>query len=232
MNIKPILLPILAIALITGTTLHADLHADRLDKAQAEQPADNTLTDAEKKDGWVLMFNGKDLAGWKISKENPESAYAEEGHLVTHGKRAHLFYGPNGDATLKDFEMKADVMCVGPSNSGIFFHTKFQDKGWPAHGYEAQICNGFNDPRKTASIYSFADLDQSPAKDDAWFNYHLKVDGKRVRIWIDGKLAQDWTEPDDWKPKTKRLGTGTLALQAHDPGSKVLFKNLKLRELK
>lgn len=194
--------------------------------------ADNTLTDKEQEDGWVLMFNGKDLSGWKINAENPESARAENGTIVTNGKRAHLFYGEKGDAELKNFELKTDVKCVGPSNSGIFFHTKMQDKGWLAHGFEAQICNGFGDPRKTASIYAFADIKDSPAKDDVWFHYHLKVEGKRVQIWIDGKLAQDWTQPDDWEPKTKRLGSGTIALQCHDPGSTVLFKNMKLLELK
>lgn len=201
---------------------------------KSEKPAeDNTLTEKEQADGWALIFNGKDLAGWQVSKENPESVYVEDGLLVTNGKRAHLFYGEKGDAVLKDFELVADVKSVGKSNSGIFFHTKLQDKGWPSHGFEAQICNGFKDPRKTGSIYSFADImDDSPAKDDVWIHYHLKVQGKNVKIWIDGELVQDWTQPEDWEPKTKRLGSGTIALQAHDPVSKVLFKNMKLRDLK
>jgi hypothetical protein len=198
----------------------------------AEVPADNTLGVAEKEAGWTLLFNGKDLGGWKVSNENPDSVYVEDGHIVTHGKRAHLFFGDDGNASFTDFELVADVKCVGKSNSGIFFHTKFQKSGWPAHGYEAQICNGFGDPRKTGSIYSFADItDVSPAKDDVWFHYHLKVQGKNVKIWIDGELVQDWTQPEDWSQKTKKLGSGTIALQAHDPGSTVIFKNLKLREL-
>lgn len=201
---------------------------------KSEKPVDdNVLTDKEQADGWVLMFNGKDLSGWLLNKENPESVYVEDGHLVTNGKRAHLFYGEKGDAVLKDFELVADVKSVGKSNSGIFFHTKLQDKGWPTHGFEAQICNGFKDPRKTGSIYSFSDImDNSPAKDDVWFHYRLKVEGKNVKIWIDGELVQDWTQPDDWSEKTKKIGSGTIALQAHDPGSKVLFKNMKLREIK
>ncbi|MEO0474893.1 MAG: DUF1080 domain-containing protein [Planctomycetota bacterium] len=225
MNWKTILLPTLVIGLIAGTTLYADGHG--------KKAADNTLSDAEKQEGWVLLFNGKDLAGWKCSPDNPDSVYVEEGGLVTNGKRAHLYYGKEGDAVFTDFELKTDVKCVGKSNSGIFFHTKFQKNGWPAHGYEAQVCNGYKDPRKTGSIYSFADIrDESPAKDDAWFHYHLKVEGKNVKIWIDGELVQDWTQPDDWAQKTKKIGSGTIALQAHDPGSKVLFKNMKLREIK
>ncbi|MEM9111260.1 MAG: DUF1080 domain-containing protein [Planctomycetota bacterium] len=200
--------------------------------ADDKKAAYNTLTEAEKKDGWVLLFNGEDLAGWKCSPDNPDSVRVEDGSIVTNGKRAHLYYGKEGDAVFTDFELKTDVKCVGKSNSGIFFHTKFQKAGWPAHGYEAQVCNGFKDPRKTGSIYSFADImNDSPAKDDVWFHYRLRVQGKNIKIWIDGKLVQDWTEPDDWDQKTKKLGSGTIALQAHDPGSKVLFRNMKLREI-
>lgn len=195
-------------------------------------PADNTLSEAEKQAGWVLMFNGTDLSGWRISAENPASARVENGTLVTNGKRAHLFYGKDGVADFKYFEFVADVKCVGPSNSGIFFHTTYQANGWPKQGFEAQVCNGFGDPRKTASVYSFADIKESPAKDDVWFNYRLKVEGKRIRIWIDGKLAQDWTQPDDWSQPTRKIGSGTIALQCHDAGSTVLYKNVKLRELK
>lgn len=192
----------------------------------------NTLTEKERADGWKLLFNGENLDGWRVSKENPESVYVEDGLLVTHGKRAHLFYGEQGDAVFTDFELVTDVKSIGPSNSGIFFHTKYQNGGWPGHGFEAQICNGFKDPRKTGSIYAMADiLDESPAKDDVWFHYRLKVEGKNVKIWIDGELVQDWTQPDDWKFKRKRISSGTIALQAHDPGSKVLFKNMKLREI-
>ena len=223
---KPFLLLLLALLLLPSSLSGAESV-----KPEPAEPSANKLTDKEKVEGWMLMFNGKDLSGWKCSPDNPDSVYVEEGHLVTNGKRAHLYYGEAGDAELVDFELKADVKCVGKSNSGIFFHTKFQEKGWPAHGYEAQICNGYKDPRKTASIYSFADIGESPAEDDAWFHYHLKVEGKNVKIWIDGALVQDWTEPDDWPQKTKKLGSGTIALQAHDPGSKVLFKNMKLREL-
>ncbi len=217
----------LGLVLVLNSTLYADDHAK-----DEEKPADNTLTRPEQHAGWVLMFNGKDLTGWKCSTDSPESARVENGTIVTNGERAHLFYGENGDAMLKDFEFQADVMCVGPSNSGIYFHTKYQADGWPANGFEAQVCNGYKDPRKTGSIYAVSDIrDESPAKDDAWFHYRLKVQGKNVKIWINEKLVKDWTQPDDWKDEKKSLKGGTIALQCHDPGSKVLYKNLKVREL-
>lgn len=221
------MLPTLAAAamVVGGATL--SLRADH-----HEEPAPNTLTDAEREAGWVLMFNGEDLDGWKMSEENADSVSVADGKIVTNGPCGHLFYGEDGNAQIGDFEFKADVYCDGPSNSGIYIRTRYQRASWPDYGFECQVANGYGDPRKTASLYAIADLAESPAEDDAWFHYHIKVEGNRVRIWIDGELAQDWTQPDDWDNDNRSLDNpGTFALQAHDPGSTVLYYNIKYRPL-
>ena len=61
--------------------------------------------------------------------------------------------------------------------------------------------------------------------------YNIKVKGKKVTITINGKVTNEYTQPDDHADKTKRLGEGTIALQGHDPGSLVYFRNLKIRKL-
>jgi hypothetical protein len=63
-----------------------------------------------------------------------------------------------------------------------------------------------------------------------WFTQYIKVDGKHVVVKIDGETVVDYTEPDD-VGGTVRLGEGTFALQAHDPGSTVRYRNLKVRRL-
>ena len=94
------------------------------------------------------------------------------------------------------------------------------------------MCNGFGDPRKTGSIYAISDIrDNSPVEDDTWFHYRIRVEGNNVKIWIDGEEVMDWTQPDDWDNERQSLDGGTFALQAHDPNSRVLFRNLKVREL-
>lgn len=182
------------------------------------------------------MFNGKNLLGWHVN-ENPKSVYIEDGCLVTHGDRAHVFYvGESGHADFSDFHFKCKVMTKPSANSGIYFHTKYEATGWPSVGYEAQVNNTQSDPKKTGGLYAVKDCFEAPAKDDVWFDYEIKVEGKHVVIKIDGKTITDYTEPENPERKDnmkkRLLSSGTIALQAHDPGSKVLYKDMMLKILK
>ena len=79
-----------------------------------------------KADGWISLFDGKSLTGWKVG-DNAESFKIENGAIAVNGNVAHLFY--DGDVQqhqFKNFEFKADVMTLSGSNSGIYFHTAFQ----------------------------------------------------------------------------------------------------------
>ena len=182
-------------------------------------------------DDWIKMFNGEDLNGWRVN-ENPESVRVEENCIVVQGERAHVFYvGENGDASFKNFEFKAKVKTEPSANSGIYFHTVFLESGWPNKGYEAQVNNTQSDPKKTGGLYAVEDTFEAPAKDNEWFDYEITVTGKHIVIKIDGKTITDYTEPDDLDRPDRCLGSGTFALQAHDPGSKVWYKELYVRSL-
>ncbi len=181
--------------------------------------------------GWASMFDGKTLEGWKVSTENPDSFSVDGGTIKAFGPRAHLFFGEDGNAKFKDFEFECEVKTTAGSNAGIFFHTAYQEAGWPDVGYEAQVNATHSDWRKTASVYSFQDVREAPHRDDEWFTYNIKVEGKKVTITIDGEVANEYTEPEDHGEKTKRLGEGTIGLQAHDPKSLVFFRNLRIRSL-
>jgi len=182
---------------------------------------------------WKSLMDGETFKGWKIS-ENPESWKIEDGAFVAVGERSHLFY-VGEDKPFKNFEFKAKVKTNKNSNGGIYFHTKFQDTGWPKYGFEAQVNNTHKDPKKTGGIYSVKDvMNNSPAKDGEWFDYYIKVDGKHIVTKINGEVAADYTEPEDAQPGerfTRVLDKGTFALQAHDPGSTVWFKDIQVRRL-
>ena len=187
-------------------------------------------------DGFVSIFNGKDLTGWKVNPENPDSIRAENGMIVIDGPRTHAFYaGEVGKHDFKNFEFKARVKTFPKANSGIYFHTKYQEKGWPSIGYECQVNNTHKDPKKTGGLYAIKDNFKPVATDGEWFDYHIRVEGKRVVIKIDGKVITDYTEPENPKrPKNMQhrlLGSGTIALQAHDPESVVHYKDLQLKIL-
>jgi hypothetical protein len=180
---------------------------------------------------WVEMFNGKNLDGWKVNTENPNTFSVEDGAIKVAGPRTHLFYGADGNAKFKDFEFECEVKTTKGSNGGIFFHTAYQENGWPVHGYEAQVNATHSDWRKTGSVYSFKDVKEAPHTDGEWFTYNIKTQGKKVTITINGKVVNEYVEPDDHKEKTKRLGEGTIALQGHDPKSVVYFRKLRIRKL-
>src|ERR1700759_3211280 len=80
-------------------------------------------------DGWISLFDGKSLTGWKVG-ENAETFTVAHGEIIAHGQTAHLFYeGAVKDHDFKDFDFKAEVMTEPGSNSGIYFHTQFQESG-------------------------------------------------------------------------------------------------------
>ena len=182
-------------------------------------------------DDWVDMFNGKNLLGWHVN-ENPKSIYVEDGCLVTNGERAHAFYtGPMGHASFKDFHLRCKVKTMPKANSGIYFHTRFLESGWPDKGYEAQVNNTQGDPKKTGGLYNVQDNFKAPVQDNEWFDYEVIVKGKNIIVKINGKVISDYTEPDDLDRPQRQLSSGTIALQAHDPGSKVFFKEMKIKKL-
>jgi len=179
-------------------------------------------------DGWVSLFDGKTFDGWKVN-ENPATFTIQDGAIVAKGPRSHLFYvGPVGKAEFRNFELKIDVMSAPGSNGGVFFHTKWLDRGWPAAGYEMQVDNTHRDPQRTGGLYNVAKVDEAPAKDNVWFTEHLIVRGRQVIVNVDGKQVVDYTEPVG--PGGK-LNGGTIALQGHDPGSVVKYKNIRIKLL-
>ena len=182
-------------------------------------------------DEWTSMFNGKDLLGWHVN-ENPKSVYVEDGCLVTNGERAHVFFvGETGHADFKNFHFKAQVKTMPNANSGIYFHAQFLNEGWPNKGYEAQVNNTQGDPKKTGGLYNVKDNFEAPAKDNEWFEYEIVVQGKRIEVKINGKTITDYTEPENLHRPERQLSSGTFALQAHDPGSKVYYRDLKVKRL-
>jgi hypothetical protein len=186
----------------------------------------SALNRSTQSEGWIKIFDGKSLDGWKVA-ENPAAFTVADGSIIAFGSRAHLFYdGPVKDHNLKNFEFKATVMTTPGSNSGIFIHTQYQATDWPSKGYEIQVNNTHTDWRKTGSVYALQDVKEAPAKDNEWFTQHIIVKGKTITVKINDKVINEYTEGENG-----RLSSGTIALQAHDPKSKVFYKDLMIKPL-
>ena len=190
---------------------------------------------ADSKDGWVSLFDGKSLDGWKAN-EKPETFSVKDGAIVVRGDRAHLFYvGPVANHDFKNFELKMDIMAKKSANSGVYFHTAFQPDGWPAKGYEVQVNNTHGDTKKGAGLYGIKDNFTAPAKDDEWYTMTIKVEGKHVITKVNDRVITDYTEEENPKREGQFVGrlisSGTFALQGHDPGSEVHYKNIVVKVL-
>ena len=200
---------------------------------QGTTPAAEPKSEGE---GWVSLFDGQSLDGWKAN-ENAESWSVRDGAIVAHGKpKSHLFYvGPEvKNRPFANFEFKAEVQTRPGSNGGVYIHTQYQDSGWPKYGFEIQVNNTHRDPVKTGSLYHVVNVTTAPANDNDWFELRIVIKGKRVETYVNGAKLVNYTEPEGKQPGkdfTRVLDQGTFALQAHDPKSEVLFRNLRVRRL-
>jgi hypothetical protein len=187
-------------------------------------------------DGFVPLFNGKDMTGWKAS-EHPDTFSVKEGAIVAHGSRSHCFYvGDFHRHTFRNFELKVDILTLPKSNGGVYIQTEYQETGWPGKGFEVQVNNTYpGDPRLTGSLYEVADNTSEVAKDQEWFSEDILVEGDSITVKVNDKVVAHWAEPPGWNGTKdfpgRRIGAGTIALQAHDAGSTVYYKNIRIKPL-
>jgi hypothetical protein len=192
-------------------------------------------------DGWISLFNGKTLDGWKAS-EHEGSFKVVDGQIHVHGERSHLFYvGPVHNHDFKNFEFSAEVMTQPGANSGIYIQTAYQQAGWPSAGFEVQVANtagganGYVERKKTGSLYSVRNVYKQFVPDKEWFTMHILVRGKQIQVRLNDMLVVDYVEPDEPYRSDLAFGRvinhGTFALQGHDPDSITCFKNIRVRPL-
>lgn len=181
-------------------------------------------------DGWASIFDGKSLNGWTVG-QNAETFSVDSGMIIVFGKTAHLFY--SGDVNNHDFtnfHFKAEVMTTPGSNSGIYFHTQYQESGWPSKGFEVQVNNSHTDWRRTGSLYAINDVRDTFVKDNEWYTQEIIVIGKTVTVKLNDRTVMEYTQPEN--PKGDRIFShGTFALQGHDPKSKVYYRNIRVKLL-
>jgi len=205
-------------------------------------------------DGFVELFNGENLDGWTASKENPDSYEVKDGVLVVKGGRSHLFYtGDVNGGEFDDFELKVRAKTLAGANSGVYFHTAYQEEGWPNEGYECQVNSTHKDPKKTGSLYGVKNIlvlkegqkppkggdheirESAPSTDGEWFDYHIKVQGRRIVIEVNGETTVAYTEPEGGpgleKSPGRKLSSGTFAIQAHDPDSEIHYERFAVKPL-
>jgi hypothetical protein len=178
------------------------------------------LLPAADKDGWVSMFDGKTLDGWKAN-EHPECWTVEDGALKGSTGRSHLFWMKE---ECVNCEFKATVKLAKGSNSGMYVRTEF-GPGFPK-GYEAQVNNSHTDPVRTGSLYNIVKVYDQLIGDDTWWTQHIVINGNHIIVKVNDKVVVDHIEERNLFKK------GYIALQQHDPKSTVWYKDLMFKKLK
>jgi hypothetical protein len=186
--------------------------------------------------GVKSLFNGKDLSGWEQpAGSKSEVAITPEGWLRLKGGWGTIeTAGRYGEFTL---QLEAFVNGRG-LNSGVFFRSI---PGELMNGYECQIHNGFKNGDRTqpqdggtGGIFRRQPARKVLSDDFTWFHLTIHADGPHFATWVNGYPVADWTDqrPADPNPRRgRRLEPGTIQLQGHDPGTDLLFRNLRIVEL-
>jgi len=212
--------------------------------AGAAQAADNTLTAAEKKAGWTLLFDGKDLAGWRGFKGEPKPGWTvKDGVLSPEGKASKDIIS---NREYENFELDFDWKISPKGNSGVMYHVLEQGDETYWSGPEYQIldnAHGEKPPQQAGSLFALIPPSQDVTKPVGEFNHsRLVVDHGHVQHWMNGvKLLEYDLGSADFKAKVDASKfrqwpifatgkTGHIALQNH--GDWVGFRNIKIHVLK
>ena len=176
-------------------------------------------------DGWVAIFNGKDLKGWEAQDgagkaDVAKSWEVKDGVIHGSGPVSHL-YTPRGD--YKNFKYRAEVKIGDKGNSGMYFRTT-KGPGFPK-GYEAQINSTHGDPARTGTLYGFVPVKEMLVPPDTWFTQEVEAVGNHIVIKVNDKVVVDFEDPKNTYTE------GFFAFQQHDPGSKVQIRKVEVKEL-
>ena len=197
-------------------------------------------------DGWIQLFNGKDLSGWH--HVGPGSMTVENGLIQTHGGMGLLYWtaGPVGNCTLRVvFKMRDEN-----DNSGVFIRIPIEPReAWmPVHyGYEVQIDNHpergedkEDEYHVTGTLYSLTKPLAKPGKPGPeWNTMEITIDGPHTVVFVNGEKVTDYTEGDPVPPKKfdfepwrgRRPMIGWIGLQNHSDHDVVFFKEVAIKPL-
>jgi WD40 repeat protein len=156
--------------------------------------------------GWVPLFNGKDLTGWRRHAAQPAGWEAQDGEIIVTGPTSHL-YTVRDDFT--DFRLRLEVLLEPGDDNTLFVRSGFgpspAGRGWFPDGYPIH-------------------LQAEPVKAGQWRRVEVIARGSRIQTRIDGRTIEDFEN------RLSRLPQGRIALQHVGRGTKVRFRRIEARE--
>lgn len=208
--------------------------------------ADNELTEQEKKDGWILMFDGKTTTGWLSGKTPMPAKQVVDGTLNTAKQGAYVAHF---DRKFSDFHFACDYKFEAKCNSGIFLRISKPGDGGIGRGFEVQVFDSYGKDKPTrhdcGALYEL----QAPSKNmvkapGEWNHCEVICQGSKVKVILNGEQVID-ADLDQWdKPNLNPDGSkhkfkwafkdapreGYIGLSDH--GHPCYYKNIKVKPLK
>ncbi|WP_053853214.1 ThuA domain-containing protein [Streptomyces sp. NRRL B-24085] len=193
--------------------------------------------DCRPENGYRPLFDGTagSLTGWK--QAGPGSfTLSDDGTLTSSGGMGMLWYAGTGQG-FGSYSLKLDwrtASASGDDNSGVFVGFPPSDDPWSAvdNGYEIQIDATDVPEKTTGSVYGFrsADLkkrDRALNPPGEWNTYEIRVEGERLRVWLNGVKINDFTNTDP----ARSLRDGHVGIQNHGADDQVSFRDIRIKEL-
>jgi len=188
----------------------------------------------EKEEGFVPIFNGKDLAGWEGDKK---LWIVEDGLLI--GRSPGIKYNDFLATTKEygDFILRFQIrLKPNNANSGVQFRSKRVPNSHEVAGYQADVGGQwwgklYDEARRRKVLAGpKPDVIKKALKPDDWNEYEVKAVGPHVTMKINGTTTVDYTEPE---PAEKVARSGVIAVQIHGGGPlEVQFRNIRIQEVK
>lgn len=179
----------------------------------------NWLKREELEAGWVRLFDGQTLFGWKANTNANWSV--KEGVLSAETGEAGLL---NTTSRFADYELRCDFKLAAGGNSGIFLRTPMKPTDPGVDCYELNMCDEHPSGFLTGSLVKRAKPETPVVSGGEWHSYHVRVEGPKVVVQMDGQPVLDYTDATD-----KPLKTGHIGLQFRE--GKIEFRNVYLKPL-
>jgi len=184
-----------------------------------------------KEDGWIQLFNGRNLDGWRENKFKHDPEWEIVDRVLTgYGGQGYLSSLEEFD----DFELYAESRITdtagGRGNSGVYFRCAphiDKEQEFPP-GYEAQLDHG-DENNPTGSIYALkiegARAPMPATKDGEWVTMRIRAVGNHLQTWVNGTPGADCRDPEHRHKK------GSILLQMHHRTGRVEFREVRIRKI-
>jgi serine/threonine protein kinase len=184
-------------------------------------------------EGFVPLFNGKDLAGWKTHPAQAGGWSVNGGVLTGSGPSPTHLYTERDDYT--DFHLRVEVKVNAAGNAGVLFRSSY-GPSWPVGkatwpvGYEAKVNDASSFPHKTGSLLSWqggtlAHVPQSPVSAGEWCTLEVIAQGDHLVVKVDNKVLADCVD------EKRSFSRGHVGLRVQNTSTVVECRKIEIKEL-